>query len=67
MSDDAKEFLSTAETARFLGVTPSKLEHDRAAGTGLPYLKLGRAVRYRRSAIERYLELITVSARLPAA
>ena len=48
--------LTTKEAARFLGVSTSFLERDRWAGARIPFIKLGsRAVRYDKSALERYI------------
>lgn len=35
------------DLARRLEVSEKKLAHDRLAGRGVPYLKIGRLVRYR--------------------
>lgn len=49
--------VTTAEAARFLGVSNSFLERDRWAGAKIPFIKVGnRAVRYRLSDLEAYLE-----------
>ena len=39
-------FLTTAEAAHRLGLSPKTLERWRWAGFGPPYVKLGRAARY---------------------
>lgn len=51
------------ELADYLGITANKLQRDRWAGTGLPYIKIGRCVRYRRSDVEAYLASHTVTPR----
>ncbi len=56
-NDIHRELLTTAETAVLLGVGKSTLDQDRLYGRlGLPFVRLGRSVRYRRSDIEAYLE-----------
>ncbi len=57
--DDNKtrELLKTAEAAAILGIGKSTLDQDRLYGKlGLPFVRLGRSVRYRRSDIEAYLK-----------
>lgn len=49
--------LTTEQAARYLGVSKAFLERDRWAGARIPFLKIGsRAVRYRISDLETYLE-----------
>lgn len=49
--------LTTKEAARYLGVSKAFLERDRWAGARIPFLKVGaRAVRYRTTDLETYLE-----------
>jgi excisionase family DNA binding protein len=50
-----QRLLTTREAAEWLGVSGSFLERDRWAGARIPFVKLGRAVRYDPAAIERYL------------
>jgi excisionase family DNA binding protein len=48
--------LNTADAAEFLGVKPQTLNLWRSTGrVNLPYLKVGRNVRYRRSDLEAFL------------
>jgi hypothetical protein len=46
----------TPQTAAFLNCSEALLERRRWDGTGIPFLKLGRSVRYRKSAVLAYLE-----------
>jgi len=49
--------LTTAEAAEFLGVSKAFLERDRWAGARVQFIKIGsRAVRYRLSDLENYIE-----------
>ena len=51
------KLLTTAEAAKFLGVSPAFLERDRWAGARIPFIKVGaKAVRYRFSDLEAFLE-----------
>jgi excisionase family DNA binding protein len=47
--------LSTREAARLLGIRPRTLEHWRRQRTGPTYSKIGRAIRYSRGALEKYI------------
>lgn len=48
--------LTTKEAAKYLGLSKAFLERDRWAGARIPFLRVGsRAVRYRISDLERYL------------
>lgn len=43
-------------TAQYLGVSEKWLERDRWAGATIPYVKVGRAVRYRACDVVEYIE-----------
>lgn len=48
--------LTTKEAAKYLGLSKAFLERDRWAGASIPFLRVGaRAVRYRVSDLERFL------------
>lgn len=46
----------TAQTAAFLNCSEALLERRRWDGTGIPYLKFGRAVRYKKATVLDFLE-----------
>lgn len=49
--------ITTEEASKFLGVSKAFLERDRWAGAKIPFIKVGdRAVRYRLSDLEAYIE-----------
>lgn len=51
------KLLDTATAANLLGVSKAFLERDRWAGARIPFIKVGtRAVRYRQSDLEDYIE-----------
>lgn len=60
-----KEFALAPEVALFSQVTVAAIrdcslatiERDRWAGTGIPFVKIGRAVRYRKADICAWLEM----------
>ncbi len=56
------KFDTEPDTAAMLGIGASTLQQLRFRGEGPPYLKIGRAIRYRRSDVERWLEAHTVGA-----
>jgi len=55
------ELLTADETGRLLGVKPQSLAIWRMNGENLPFIKVGRLVRYRRSDIENWLTSRTVA------
>ncbi len=54
--NDERTLLNTEQTAQRLGLSPRTLERYRVTGEGPDYLKIGRAVRYAASALERWLK-----------
>lgn len=51
-----KKFLSEIEAAEFLCCSVAKMQRDRRLGSKIPYVKIGRSVRYRLADLERYVE-----------
>ncbi|WP_439545010.1 helix-turn-helix transcriptional regulator [Sandarakinorhabdus sp.] len=49
------ELLTTKETADYLRLAPTTLEHWRLDGRGPAFVRWGRSVRYRRADIEHWL------------
>mgnify|MGYP006131377717 FL=1 len=47
---------TTKQLANILGFAPKTLSNQRILGTGLPFIKIGNAVRYKSSDIETYIE-----------
>lgn len=56
---DNDPFLSTNEAARFLSLSSKTLEAWRLQRYGPVYVKLGRSVRYRLSALESFTQEMT--------
>jgi hypothetical protein len=50
------KFLSEIEAAEFLCCSVAKMQRDRRLGSKIPYVKIGRSVRYRLADLERYIE-----------
>lgn len=51
----AGDMLTTQDAAQYLGLAPATLNKWRVYRTGPRFLKLGRAVRYRRADLDAYL------------
>ena len=45
----------TSSASRYTGKDPRTMENDRVMGKGPNYLKIGHLVRYRQSALDKYL------------
>ena len=56
-ADVPEKLLTTQEVATWLGIQRCTLEKARSTRLGdfPPYLRIGRAIRYRRSAVEQWL------------
>lgn len=55
-SGSAKQYLDTKTAATYLDLSRQYLEIGRHAGYGPPYVKLARAVRYRKSDLDGWME-----------
>ena len=51
-----EELYNTKQVANILGFAPKTLSNQRVLGTGIPFIKMGNAVRYKKSDIETYIE-----------
>jgi hypothetical protein len=47
--------MDSEQLAPVLGMTPAALAQDRYRGGGIPFVKIGRRVRYLRADVARYL------------
>lgn len=52
--------MDAAETAAFIGRSVRTLEQWRYLGKGPDYVKVGKSIRYRRSAVDRWLDAMTI-------
>ena len=52
--------LTEKEVQEYYKINANTLQRNRSVGLGLPYVKLGRLVRYKVSDIEKYLDANTV-------
>ena len=53
--DGLPQYLKTAEAAAYAHTSKAYLELARYRGTGPPFLKIGRMVRYRRASLDLWL------------
>ncbi|HCK32815.1 MAG: DNA-binding protein [Micavibrio sp.] len=53
------QLLSEKEAAALLNCSVFKLQKDRRIGSDIPYIKIGRSVKYDRVALEEYLKART--------
>jgi excisionase family DNA binding protein len=57
----SEPLLMEVQAAKLLSVSPRTLQNWRIAGEGPPFIRIGRAIRYRREDILRWIEAHTVS------
>lgn len=50
------DIFDTPKAAEYITLAPGTLERLRVQGSGPPYLKLGRSVRYRRTDLDQWME-----------
>lgn len=51
----SSQTLTTEEAAKYLGVGSGTLQNWRSQGRGPKFLKIGRAVRYHKETLDRFL------------
>ena len=62
---DSKKLLTPPEVADLTGLSLDTLAQWRSQGRGIPYLKIGRVVRYDPGDVQTYLEGCRVSVSAP--
>ena len=50
------QFLSEVEVAKILGISCASLQQHRWLGRGIPFIKVGRSVRYSVDDLQAYIE-----------
>ncbi|MCV7176139.1 helix-turn-helix domain-containing protein [Mycolicibacterium sphagni] len=50
------EMMTAQQVGEYLQVSSASLAQDRYRGDGIPFVKIGKRVRYRRSDVANYLE-----------
>lgn len=58
--NETRETINTDEAAAFIGWKPQTLAVHRMNGSGPPYIRLGRSIRYRKCDLIEWLESNTV-------
>lgn len=56
------KLLTQKEVAEWTGMSSAWFEMSRFKGTGIPYVKIGRSVRYRTSDVQRWIESNVIGA-----
>ncbi len=56
IGNDKCQYLTERQVADLLSISVSTLQKQRFHSTGIPYIKLGRAVRYAMSDVVAYME-----------
>lgn len=56
MAEQFDKLLTQQEVAAWTGMSSAWFEQCRFKGTGIPYVKIGRAVRYRSSDVQRWID-----------
>ncbi|BCI55705.1 hypothetical protein NIIDNTM18_49830 [Mycolicibacterium litorale] len=59
--DELPPLMTTAEVAAFIRASKQSLDQDRYLGRGLPYVRIGRKIRYRRDDVLKYLDANTIT------
>jgi hypothetical protein len=57
--DSLPALMTTVEVAEFIRASKQSLDQDRYLGRGLPYVRIGRKIRYRREDVLKYLDANT--------
>ena len=55
-----KILLTENEVEEFYGINKRTLQRERVYQTGIPYVKIGKRVRYKRSTVDQYIQDNTV-------
>jgi predicted DNA-binding transcriptional regulator AlpA len=57
---DVEKFINEKQVAEMTSLSVATLRNDRWLGPGIPYVKLGRSVRYSLEAVLNYMQAHTV-------
>ena len=55
-----KKLLTETEVEKLYGINKRTLQRERSFNTGIPYVKLGKRVRYQLSTIDQYIKDNTI-------
>lgn len=56
MAEQYDKLLVQQDVCNWTGMSPAWFEASRFRGTGIPYVKIGRSVRYRTSDVRRWID-----------
>ncbi|MBC8078848.1 MAG: DNA-binding protein [Gorillibacterium sp.] len=56
MKDQNGKLLNQKQVAEWICMSEAWMEQARFRGTGIPYIKIGRAVRYRGEDVQAYID-----------
>ena len=56
MAEENDKLLTQTQAVEWTGMSPGWFEMCRFKGTGIPYVKLGRAIRYKTSDVRKFIE-----------
>lgn len=59
-ADDLPALMTTAELAAFIRASRQSLDQDRYLGRGIPYVRIGRKIRYSRETVLKFLSDNTI-------
>ena len=54
------QLLTEKEVQQIFGLNARTLQRERSLGMGIPYVKIGKRVRYKRDDVEKHIERHTV-------
>ena len=60
MSEIKSQLLCEKEVQKEYGLNARTLQRERSLGTGIPYVKMGRRVLYKRADLDKFIEKHTV-------
>ena len=60
MSEIKPQLLCEKEVQKEYGLNARTLQRERSLGTGIPYVKMGRRVLYKRADLDKFIEKHTV-------
>jgi len=55
MTESDSNLLTTQDAARHLGISASWLNHDRVCQGRIPFIRIGRSIRYRKAALDDFI------------
>lgn len=60
-TDEYDKLLSQQEVAAWTGMSSAWFEQNRFKGKGIPYVKLGRSIKYRTSDVQKWIDAHVVA------